>query len=587
MKVEAQQLRAFMLDAGLIKERQFDKALKNAKKQGKKIEEVLTAENLISQEDLIRLEAYILGIPFVNLEDEIVEPEVLRFIPEPIARNHNIVAFRRKGKNLEVAMLDPDDLKTIEFIKKKANLKILPRLTTSRSIRNILSQYQESLQTEFGEIIGEEAKEIEKVSQEKKIKEEVEADLEREAQETPIIRIVETLLKHAVLQRATDIHIEPSEKEILVRYRIDGVLRDAMTLPLNTKSGIVARIKVLSNLKLNEHRLPQDGQFKIENKDYKYSCRVSVLPVFDGEKIVLRLLSESAKGYSLEKLGLIGQDLERVERILKKPAGMILVSGSRGCGKTTTLYSILEVLNTPEKNISTIEDPIEYRIPRINQTQLDSKVGLSFASGLRSLLAQDPDIIMVGVINDKETADLAINAVLTGHLILSTLSVDSAAEAIAHLIKMGIEPFSLSSTLNLVIGQRLIRRFSPRREKYSLKAEEWKNLAEHCDLKLMENILKKEKILDKKQTIKDIEFFLPQPSEDSLDGYKGKVAVFETLEISGAIKQLIQKKATSQEIQQRARKEGMRLMVEDAFIKAARGITSIEEVFRLIKEKID
>lgn len=587
MKVEAQQLRAFMLDAGLIKERQFDKALKNAKKQGKKIEEVLTAENLISQEDLIRLEAYILGIPFVNLEDEIVEPEVLRFIPEPIARNHNIVAFRRKGKNLEVAMLDPDDLKTIEFIKKKANLKILPRLTTSRSIRNILSQYQESLQTEFGEIIGEEAKEIEKVSQEKKIKEEVEADLEREAQETPIIRIVETLLKHAVLQRATDIHIEPSEKEILVRYRIDGVLRDAMTLPLNTKSGIVARIKVLSNLKLNEHRLPQDGQFKIENKDYKYSCRVSVLPVFDGEKIVLRLLSESAKGYSLEKLGLIGQDLERVERILKKPAGMILVSGSRGCGKTTTLYSILEVLNTPEKNISTIEDPIEYRIPRINQTQLDSKVGLSFASGLRSLLAQDPDIIMVGEINDKETADLAINAVLTGHLILSTLSVDSAAEAIAHLIKMGIEPFSLSSTLNLVIGQRLIRRFSPRREKYSLKAEEWKNLAEHCDLKLMENILKKEKILDKKQTIKDIEFFLPQPSEDSLDGYKGKVAVFETLEISGAIKQLIQKKATSQEIQQRARKEGMRLMVEDAFIKAARGITSIEEVFRLIKEKID
>lgn len=582
MRVEPQQLKAFLLDAGLVNEVQFKEACKKAEKTNQKIGDVLVSQNLISQEKLIRLEAYILGVPFVDLEKEKISPGVLRIIPEPIARSHNIVAFRKKGRNLEVAMLDPEDLKTIEFIKKKADLKILPRLTTPKSIKNVLSQYQESLEVEFGEIIKKEAGDIKKVPEEEAVEEKEE--LEKQAQELPIIRIVDTLLKHAVLQRASDIHIEPMEKEVLVRYRIDGILRDAMTLPIATKSGIVARIKVLSNLKLDEHRLPQDGRFKIESEDYKYSVRVSILPVFNGEKAVMRLLPEKARGYSLEGLGLREETLERVQEAIRKPVGMILVTGPTGCGKTTTLYSMMEILNTPGVNISTVEDPIEYRMPRINQTQVNPKIGLTFASGLRSLLRQDPDIIMVGEIRDEETASLSINAALTGHLVLSTLHTNSAAGTIPRLIDMKVEPFLLSSTLNLILAQRLVRRLCKEKEKYKIKKDELKNLAKYCSLKRIEEVLREEKILKSREGLEDIEFYRSKASKECPDGYKGRIGIYEVLRISESIKTLINKGATSDEIQTRARKEEMRLMIEDGFIKAAQGITSIEEVLRVIIE---
>ena len=582
MRVEAQQLKAFMLDAGLVKEAQFDKAQEKAQKEDKRIEDVLISENLISQEDLIRLQAYILGIPFVDLEKEKVSPEVLRIIPEPIARSHNIVSFRKKGKNLEVAMLDPEDLRTIEFIKKKADLKILPRLTTPKSIKNVLSQYQESLQAEFGEIIKKEAAGVKKIPEEAIVEEK--AELEKRAQELPIIRIMDTLLKHAILQRASDIHIEPMEKEVLVRYRIDGILHDAMTLPLQTKSGIVARIKVLSNLKLDEHRLPQDGRFKIEAEDYKYSVRVSILPVFNGEKAVMRLLPEKARGYSLEGLGLREESLEHVQEALRRPVGMILVTGPTGCGKTTTLYSMMEILNTPGVNISTVEDPIEYRMPRINQTQVNPKIGLTFASGLRSLLRQDPDILMVGEIRDKETASLAINAALTGHLVLSTLHTNSAAGTIPRLIDMGIEPFLLSSTLNLILAQRLVRKLCDEKEKYKLAGAQLKNLGKYCDIKRIEEVLREEKILKAKEGLGKAEFYRPKVSKECPEGYKGRIGIYEVLKVSESLKALIEKGATADEIQLRARQEKMRLMLEDGFIKAAQGITTIEEILRVIVE---
>jgi len=582
MRVESQQLKAFMLDAGLVKEAQFDKAQEKAQKEDKRIEDVLVFENLISREDLIRLEAYILGIPFVDLEKEKVSPEVLRIIPEPIARSHNIVSFRKKGKNLEVAMLDPEDLRTIEFIKKKADLKILPRLTTPKSIKNVLSQYQESLQAEFGEIIKKEAAGVKKIPEEAMVEEK--AELEKRAQELPIIRIVDTLMKHAILQRASDIHIEPMEKEVLVRYRIDGILHDAMTLPLQTKSGIVARIKVLSNLKLDEHRLPQDGRFKIETEDYRYSVRVSILPVFHGEKAVMRLLPEKARGYNLEGLGLREESLERVQEALRRPVGMILVTGPTGCGKTTTLYSMMEILNTPGVNISTVEDPIEYRMPRINQTQVNPKIGLTFASGLRSLLRQDPDILMVGEIRDKETASLAINAALTGHLVLSTLHTNSAVGSIARLIDMGVEPFLLSSTLNLILAQRLVRRLCDEKEKYKLTGAQLKNLRKYCDLKRIEKVLKEEKILKGRETLGEVEFYRPKISKECPEGYKGRIGIYEVLRVSESLKALIQKGATADEIQLRAQQEKMQLMIEDGFCKAAQGITTIEEILRVIVE---
>jgi type IV pilus assembly protein PilB len=582
MKVEPQQLKAFLLDAGMVTSEQFDKALKKAQQKEKKLGDILVEEGLINQEELIKLEAYILGIPFVNLEKETIDPEILKIIPEPVARSNNIVSFRKKGNNLEVAMLDPEDLRTIEFIKKTTPLKILPRLTTPESIKNALLQYQKTLEAEFGEIIKKEVGGIKSIKEEEAVAEKEE--LKKAAEELPIIRIVDTLLKHAILQRASDIHIEPLEKEVVVRYRIDGILRDTMTLPKIASSGIVARIKVLSNLKLDEHRLPQDGRFKIETEDYKYSVRVSVLPVFDGEKIVMRLLPETARALSLESLGLMGEALERVQDNLRKPIGMILVTGPTGSGKTTTLYAMLEILNTPGVNISTVEDPIEYRMPRITQTQVNTKIGLTFASGLRALVRQDPDIIMVGEIRDNETAGLAINAALTGHLVLSTLHTIEAAGSMPRLIDMGAEPFLIASTANVILAQRLVRRLCEEREEYKLKDSDLKNISKYCDLKKVLEILREEKLAKEKDTLKDVKFYRPKSTKDCPEGYSGRIGIFEVLPVNETTKELIVRRATSDEITNQAKKEGMRTMIEDGFVKAAQGVTSIEEVLRVIIE---
>jgi len=584
MTVEVERLKNFLIEAGLITEKNFEELLKKAQEKNQYIGELLILEKILTPEELKKIEAYLLGIPYINLEKEKIPDEVLRIIPESIARTHNIVAFRKRGRELEVAMIDPDDLKTIDFLRKTIDLKILPRLTTESSIKAALKQYHKSLEAEFGEIIKQEAVKIETIKEGEKEEKKEGEDLEKAAQELPIVKIVDTLLKHAVLQRATDIHIEPTEKEIVVRYRIDGILRAAMILPKNISSGLVARIKVLSNLKLDEHRLPQDGRFKIEMEDLKYSIRVSILPVIYGEKIVLRLLPETAKALTLEELGFWGESLEKVYSALKKPVGMILVSGPTGSGKTTTLYSIIQILNTPGVNISTIEDPVEYRIPSVNQTQVVPSIGLTFASGLRSLLRQDPDIIMVGEIRDNETASLAINAALTGHLVLSTIHTNSAAGAIPRLIDMKVEPFLISSTLNCIIAQRLVRKLADSKKKYFLSSSQLKRLKEIVDLERVLNILKEAKIVDEKATWEKIPFFQPVPCPEAPDGYKGRIGIFEVLEINSTIKEMIVQKKNAQDIQEQAQKEGMVLMVEDGLIKAVLGITTIEEVFRVIIE---
>lgn len=582
MRIEDPQLKAFLLDTKLITKKKLEEAEKKIKKTNQKLAQVLVKDNIISQEQLNKLQAYILGIPFVNLEKEIIPKEILQIIPEPIARRHNIIPFRKKGQELEVAMLDPEDLQTIEFIKKKSDLKILPRLTNVISIKNTLKQYQKSLEVEFGELIKKESQ-IVALPAEKG--EESKEELEKAAEQMPIIKIVDTLLKHAILQQASDIHIEPLEKEIIVRYRIDGILHDTMTLPKRIHSGITARIKILSNLKLDEHRLPQDGRFKIETAEYKISFRVSILPVYDGEKVVLRLLPEDVKGLTLEKLGLRDEALEKVHKNIKRSNGIILVTGPTGCGKTTALYTIMDILNEPGVNISTIEDPIEYRMPRINQTQVKPKIGLTFANGLRSLVRQDPDIIMVGEIRDNETASLAINASLTGHLVLSTLHTNSAAGAFPRMIDMKAESFLIASTTNLVIAERLVRRLCPEtKQKYKLSSDEIKSLATEIDLEKILRILKKEKIIKAKDNWSDINFYRAVKSEECPDGYKGRIGIFEVLEVSETIKELIIKEVISDQIEKQARKEGMLTMLEDGFIKIAQGITSIEEVLRVTQE---
>lgn len=581
MRVELNQLKSFSIEAGLLTEELFNNALKKAQTQNKKIEDILISENYIKENQLIQLKAYILGIPFINLEKVDIPQEILNIIPEPIATKYNIVAYKKKGNELEVAMLDPEDLQTIEFIKKKANLRIIPRLTDPSSVKHALRQYQKTLEAEFGELIKKDA-EIKII--EEKPDEEMKEDLQKLAEDLPVIRIVDTLTKHAILQNASDIHIEPTEKDVVVRYRIDGILHDTMTLPKQLADGIVARIKVLSNLKLDEHRLPQDGRFKIEGEDYKFSLRVSILPVYDGEKIVMRLLKESTKVFSLEELGFHDDALENIHKAIRKPVGMVLVTGPTGSGKTTTLYTILEILNTAAVNISTIEDPIEYRMPRVNQTQVNPKIGMTFAAGLRSLLRQDPNIIMVGEIRDNETASLAVNAALTGHLVLSTLHTNSAAGALPRLLDMDIEPFLISSTVNIIVAQRLVRKLCNEKEKYNLTKEEIKTLAEDFDLDRILAILKKERVAKETDTWETISFYRTKPSKDCPDGYKSRISIEEALPITETIKHLIVKRASADDIERQAKSEGMTTMLEDGFIKAARGITSIEEILRVTRE---
>jgi len=357
-----------------------------------------------------------------------------------------------------------------------------------------------------------------------------------------------------------------------------------MVLPKQAAAGIVARIKVLSNLKLDEHRLPQDGRFKIETDEFKYSARVSILPVFDGEKVVMRLLSEASKVSTLEELGFRGETLENIEANLRRPVGMILVTGPTGSGKTTTLYTMMEMLNTPQVNISTVEDPIEYRMARVNQTQVNPKIGLTFASGLRSLLRQDPNVLMVGEIRDQETANLAINAALTGHLVLSTLHTTNAAGSIARLIDMGVEPFLISSTLNILMAQRLVRRLCDEKDGYRLSSPEAAKFSTHCNFPKIIKILRESKTIKPNHTLKDITFWKPKPTKECPDGYKGRVGIYEVLSVNSTIKELIIQRASAEKIQAQAQSEGMITMVEDGFIKAAQGITSVEEVLRVIRE---
>jgi type IV pilus assembly protein PilB len=579
MQVDNERLKSFVLDAGLVTEEQIDEAIQKSNETGKKLGDVMVAEKLMTIDQLRQLFSYILGVPFVNIEKEIIPKDILQIIPEPIAKKYKVVAFKKTGTELKVAMLNPDDIQTIGFIRKKTGLKVSPCLTTENGIENALKQYEQSLKAEFGDIIEKNAAGVSK-----------DDSLEKVAQELPVIRIVEALLKHAILQEASDIHIEPDEKEVRIRYRIDGMLHDAMALPKTVLAGIVARIKILSNLKLDEHRLPQDGRFKIDQEGKRIAFRVSILPVYSGEKIVMRLLDESSKGLTLEATGLWGDALEIIHRAIKKPNGMILVTGPTGSGKTTTLYTIMDILNTPKVNISTVEDPIEYKMTRINQTQVNPQIGLSFSQGLRALLRQDPDIIMVGEIRDKETMEIAIHAAMTGHLVLSTLHTNDAAGTIPRLIDMGAEPFLIASTVNVVMAQRLVRKLcSDCRQRFTLDSGTLKSLEEEVDLNRLMKIAEKNKFIEADVAAgmdwSKVSFYKPVGCERcNREGYKGRLGIFEVMEISEEIAKMVSAKADSNDIEKKAQEEGMTKMIEDGILKAIQGTTSIEEILRVTKD---
>lgn len=573
-------------NSGLVTKTDVSNALKKAKDTNKSIGSILVSDGKLTEKDWNKMQAMALGIPFVSLEGEKIDPLVLTLIPEPIARNNNIIAYRKTNLGLEVAMLDVENLPVIDFIKKKVGLRILPRMTSQASIKEALTQYKKSLQADFEDIIKKESLSLKPISEDgaTETEEKTEKELKELAEDLPIVKIVDTLISHAILQGASDIHIEPGETSLVVRYRIDGILHDAMILPKDTASGIVARIKVLSNLKLDEKRLPQDGRFKIVNDQGNVSFRVSTLPTYFGEKTVIRILRENAKGFTLEGLGFHGEALERIHDGMKKKTGMLLCAGPTGSGKTTTLYTMLDILNTSDVNISTIEDPIEYQMPRVNQTQTKSEIGLTFANGLRTLLRQDPDIIMVGEIRDGETASLGINAALTGHLVLSTIHTNSAAGAIPRMVDMGVESFLIVSTVKTVIAQRLVRRLADGKEQYFLNEAEKKSLSKIVDLDRVLNFLKVEKIVKEDATWDNIPFYKPKSTDEAKDGYKGRVGIHEVLNVSTTIKEMILKGASVDEIEKRAKEEGMMTMLEDGIFLAVQGVTSTEEVLRVVTE---
>jgi type IV pilus assembly protein PilB len=586
MVIDEEQLKKFILESDLVSRTDLDEAGKEAEKKKQKLGNVLLSSGKISETDLRKMEAFVLGIPFVSLANQKIDFSVLSLIPEPIARNYNIIAYKKSENNLEVAMLDVEDMPVIDFIKKRSGFKVLPRLTDTASIRSALVQYRKSLQVEFDNIIQKESASLKALGKDENEKsvEKTESELKEIAEDLPVIKIVDSLIFHAILQNASDIHIEPGEKDLTVRYRIDGILHDAMVLEKKAAAGITARVKVLSNLKLDEKRLPQDGRFKIDQNGEKVSFRVSTLPTFFGEKTVIRILKENAHGFSLEMLGFHGEGLERIHDSLKQKTGMILATGPTGSGKTTTLYTMLDILNKPEVNISTVEDPIEYQMPHVNQTQVKPEIGLTFANGLRSLLRQDPDIIMVGEIRDGETAGLAINASLTGHLVLSTIHTNSASGAIPRLIDMGVEPFLIVSTVKTIIAQRLVRRLTAAKEKYFLSLAEVKSLAKIIDLDRMLNMLKLENVVGAATNWEKIPFYKAIKSSESEDGYASRVGIHEVLKVTSAIRELILKGSSQEDIEIEAKKEGMMTMLEDGVFQAILGETSLEEVFRVVSE---
>jgi len=569
-------LKKILLNADILNEDRYNKLADEAKAKGKKIESFLIEKKIISSTVLYEAAANYFKIPYIDLKNQTIRKDILFLVPEPIATSHQIISFDADDKEIKIATLNPHDLEIFEFIEKKTNLKVKLYLSSPDNINDTLKQYHKSLKAEFNYL-----------DKKKDGEEEGPGNLKKLAADLPVVRIVNTLLEYSIIEEASDIHIEPEEKNVTVRYRIDGILKNVMVLPKTVQSGIIARIKILANLKVDEHRLPQDGRFKIATDEYKVAFRVSIIPTFDGEKIVLRLLNEKAQVLSLEQLGLQKQPLEVLKRNIKKPHGIILVTGPTGSGKTTTLYTVLNILNTPEVNISTVEDPIEYRMPHVNQSQVQSKIGYTFAAGLRAFLRQDPDIIMVGEIRDQETAEIAVHAAMTGHLVLSTIHTNSAAATMPRLSEMGVPTFLIASTVNIIVAQRLVRKICPHCiQSYNLDKEMIEELKKQLNIESILKTMEKEKsILDAKKGLESLLFYKGKGCKRCNNtGYKGRIGIYEILENSEEISSLMLKNASTHDINAAAIKKGMLTIAEDGFIKAKNGITTIEEVMRVTKE---
>lgn len=556
----------------LVPRAELRKTVGEARRARLPLAEYLLTKNIVSEEALTEAIAHHYKVGTVSLRNLTIKKDLLELIPNPLAVSHKMIAFGFEGEHIKIATLDPSDLQTLEFIRRKTGREPKVYLATPSDMREALRKYHQSLEADLQVIQHAEA-------------DTDEATLKKIAEDIPIVNFVNSILEHAVFEGASDIHVEPTERELVVRYRVDGIMRTVMTIPKRVHPGVVARVKILANLKLDEHMLPQDGRFKIAVQDEQVSLRVSIIPAYDGEKIAMRLLHESAKPLSLEELGLLPGPRTAVEEALRSPHGMVLATGPTGSGKTTTLYSILAILNQPDVHILTVEDPIEYRIPGINQSQINPRVGFTFASALRAFLRQDPDIIMVGEVRDNETAEIAIHAAMTGHLVLSSLHTNDAATTIPRLTDMGIPSFLVAFTTRIIIAQRLVRKIcADCRKPFTMTAE---NRAEVVRLLSERRLLE----LMKANGIKGVSSFAKVPffrgegcKRCNDTGYKGRLGLYEVLSVTKEITTLINERANALEIRDAAMRAGMTTMFEDGIIKVALGITTIEEVLQATKE---
>ncbi|MBX4190909.1 GspE/PulE family protein [Candidatus Saccharibacteria bacterium] len=582
-----------------VNEEQLRTLFEQQKADKKTLQELVLKNNFLPETDLTKLYAAKIDVPFVEIIPKNLKKDVLKLIPEHIARQYNAILFdiRPDGTRM-LAMEDPDDVQAFSVLQKQLGSNIKVYIATHSNILAAIDQYRTNIGSELTQVIA--ANDTAAAAEEEVPEDEL-------AEDSPVAKTVNLLIEYAIKQGASDIHVEPREEYVSIRYRIDGQLRETNQLPKKILAALVSRIKILSNLKIDERRAPQDGRFKVTLGSGQYALRVSTLPIADGEKVVMRILNESSKPSTLKELGFWGTNLERLERGITSPHGMILFTGPTGSGKSTSLFSILSRLNLPSVNISTVEDPVEYKIPGVNQVQVNPLAGMTFANGLRALLRQDPNIIMVGEIRDKETANLAIQAALTGHLVFSTLHTNNAATSLPRLLDMGIEPFLIASTVRAVVAQRLVRKLVPENTEiyhpddatikriqtaFGLTTPQEMDRVHKLELQLIQSGL--EGVLNSTKVVANAEPSIKKDGitrlwrmrgESGAASFRGRLGIYEVLPITPNIQKLIIGGSTSELIQQEAIKDGMVTMQTDGLVKALQGQTTLEEIMRVTTEQ--
>jgi len=580
--------------SGVATQEQINALKEESVRSKRPLQDMILEKGLLNETKLTQLYAEHSQIPFVELDPHGIPSDVLDLIPERIAKQYNAVLFKVDETGVQhLAMEDPDDVQAVNFIKKETGPNTKIYIATRTNILSALQSYRSDVNQELSEVMEDNTNvepQQDQVINENDVSE-----------DSPIAQTVNLLLEYAIRSHASDIHMEPREDYVQIRYRVDGVLKEVNRLPRNVLNALISRIKIMSNLKIDERRVPQDGRFKITVAGKQYALRVSTMPVADGEKVAMRILDESNQAVSLESLGYWGRSLQIIKLALTEPNGMILITGPTGSGKSTSLFSILTILNTPNVNIATIEDPVEYRVPGVNQTQTNEKAGMTFANGLRAMLRQDPNIIMVGEIRDGETADLGVQAALTGHLVLSTLHTNNAATCLPRLLDMGVEQFLIASTVRAIVGQRLVRKLHEKTRKSYQPTKEEKdavikmfNLGSNQSFKVIHELEKKAlaegvgaglPLSTDENGIKTLWKADDKDEEDEAhNGYKGRIGIYEVLPNSQSIQKLIMSSATSTQIQNQAVADGMMTMQLDGLVKALRGETTVEEVLRVSKD---